>query len=1671
MAGHSYDVVVLSSSPPAASPQYEAAPRRVAMPASSPLAFSPAASPIRTTAGASRVNSRAAPIPEGAVRGFATVGSLVRSEHFTTRIDNERAETNEAPPPRELPDVVAPPTVAEKPKRRYTKKATTVADESEKPKPKPRARKPKPKSDREIPDSEDELRLPPRPIKSHFFDDKGREPPLEPQGEAANAPKLTKTGKLRKSRAKKQAPEEDGEAPIPKPRKTRVAKPKAAATRVKGGKQHDASTTFAHFQDDAHKGEGSAGLGTRARTEELDAPVENPSIWDVPESPRPKTSATIKQRVPSPVAEGLDLEEAGVRRRDWTPPRDTTIPSPFTNSTGKENKALVPGAGGAFTSMISNFAYAQPPLAQPTETMVDSTTEGTLATKRRRVELVEIRSNQINSRDSSPEKGKATKKKPRTITDLMTEKYAVKDAEPVTGEAFGAFFEPLVSTTKILLNDTSAPDTNVPLKKPLRKRKSASDKADSKAKSKKTSTKSAKQMHVEEKLLSPTSALSRLSKQDVLFGTSSQLVLDESPTTIRQIQSAIKESEQDSNSFAAPAPLRWPKLDKVQSKRGLWAASSRDDKGRVLEHMSDVYIPEPDRTQDIPLLMDGARDKPDEIADDASSFIDIDDIVPDPPSAILISSDLPTPPRNPSRTSQTVEHSNDDYEMTDVGYEDIDNFEQAPPPSNQNADPDNSFIDIDDIDIPLSAHIRQPPTMKLKPPAPMSVTDNGSPKKRGRPPKSLVPIANVSASSTPSLKPLPPKAKTKSKEKAKSPATPLKSLGRFIDIDEILDSEDEGLAALSPTPPRVRKLVDSGPLPLILRSPTTSPSKAKKPSNHKDKAPLRHADITPVYCIATRMLEWTHIKASVFSQLTSHIRSLPPTTDPTKPSWHEKILMYDPIVLEDFTQYINAHTSIRVYKKATQKQAKAWNQQMKADGEPLLTIDKDGDDDECDEERPKCGSCRKKDRPCMYSYGKLSAFVVQDPKHLTKYGKSRTTPIVYSISASEDETTSSSYSYSPEPSELRITTERHAENGQGFFQTLAPRARSKAQASKKKSNIPQRALEAYLQQSKESSAVVAYSPVSPETTLISRYIGMLGSDPVGKQPLAVLGTWIQSIPSRIGSNRVLDLAAEFLVNSYAAYRDGMHSKRKLAAQSKAKALRELQLVVLGAQSKTTYDVILATKMHFAAEALVGIDTMYHAIHAFGLAQLLKSGTVSDVDDEHFWNLIDNTYIDDVNEAMLAGRKSVYDNDFYLSATYPPPIDSNTIPLSASQRASIAIMHVFIQCPRAVYSIRHAILNPDDAGALAAAVSHMESLIQVDLSQHVSELMQTAVSTADIPPCPEIADIMPDTLKFDSVQSMILCTRYWMLQNVLCGLADSLYRHFPAEAALSLIPPPDRLRIIDIDSALHLAKSLRWADSISQNLPLVPLRLHTPLQISIGPWYRTLRNPPFQQPFSTSNSIPSETAFELSRATRMKAWIIAQCNLIHTRWDVSTVDESPLLEALDAMAGEPIPDWLPIRVRFEAEDGEMVMKLDYENKTGSYSERYDVSEPPRRERMPHPGIPGQEWQRENLGVQELAFRGEGSGSQGVGFNTRGKNACLAPSWSTRAVDVLHSTGRNLCSTSGWWPENERTGTVLLDSTHKASAFSGMRKTGGKEAEDIGGGNAIVFGNGGSMDGYL
>lgn len=50
---------------------------------------------------------------------------------------------------------------------------------------------------------------------------------------------------------------------------------------------------------------------------------------------------------------------------------------------------------------------------------------------------------------------------------------------------------------------------------------------------------------------------------------------------------------------------------------------------------------------------------------------------------------------------------------------------------------------------------------------------------------------------------------------------------------------------------------------------------------------------------------WPTIQTSIFPQIADTIKAAPLGNDMTTPSWHEKILLYDPIVLEDLTAWLN----------------------------------------------------------------------------------------------------------------------------------------------------------------------------------------------------------------------------------------------------------------------------------------------------------------------------------------------------------------------------------------------------------------------------------------------------------------------------------------------------------------------------------------------------------------------------------------------------------------------------------------------------------------------------------------------------------------------------------------------------------------------------------------------
>lgn len=294
----------------------------------------------------------------------------------------------------------------------------------------------------------------------------------------------------------------------------------------------------------------------------------------------------------------------------------------------------------------------------------------------------------------------------------------------------------------------------------------------------------------------------------------------------------------------------------------------------------------------------------------------------------------------------------------------------------------------------------------------------------------------------------------------------------------------------------------------------------------------------------------------------------------------------------------------------------------------------------------------------------------------------------------------------------------------------------------------------------------------------------------------------------------------------------------------------------------------------------------------------------------------------ITMAMMAGRPSTYDNDAYLPTTHPAALSHHS--LTDTQKVTRAMMHILIQCPRLIVSIRYAIREPGNVAAVASAFSLMEELWGLSQMSCFSKFIVASAKIADNPVDESIADILLHGIRFDNAQATVISTRYWLLQVMLCGTMDTLCRTFPAEYVFSHLPDPDALHQADTSAAMQVARVVSYVGT--SVLPLTLIRLHGPLSASIGAWHRQIRYQASRHPVLGADRI--------LEAQRMKTWLVAHCNVILARLNASQVDEAAWMEALDCMAGEELADWIPTNVSFGSEDGEMVMRLEYSDHTAN-----------------------------------------------------------------------------------------------------------------------------------------
>lgn len=645
------------------------------------------------------------------------------------------------------------------------------------------------------------------------------------------------------------------------------------------------------------------------------------------------------------VHQPLHLEQAPARRLDWTPPAQKTVinidsdSSAFKQLASSENGQPMP----AFKNLVEGYACLE---AAPQALTCASDEDSSFLKKRKLIELVNTK--EANPAAAIPEKSpkkKAPKKKARTITELATAAYKVP-TQP----------DPDPPTASILDHFQAAGNANTSATEQAKKAKG-------KANPRKRVSKVSKKKAAPPKpvLLSPGAALAQVANQDFVFGTSSQLAREESPTVLRDLQSALMQSNQvDDIDFATP--INSDAIDPPEQRTSLWDAAARDTEGDLF----DVEVI--NLTEDLPYLPEETHDAnpfgyfrggnrtsaPDSVAettvsDDHVSFANLSDLMPSPTRNPRHEDGKGSPFSSDSDLSASIELQRPASAQTQPHQEFL---APAAKPLNGEADvreqpPRPNFESYTDVQ--LAKEIR---TFGFKPIKRRSAmialldqcwqsktrmgqagvhtstkrtssvpktTKTGSPvsagidaeRPRGRPWKNS-PSASEPQEPPPSAQPpetpkrlrgrprknslassvgiaSPTKAKTAPapKKLAVAPKSPRRRKGAANPVIEIPDSNSDFGSDLDSSPDSSMDEMFSPP-PLDLSLSTGDDTEHSFTATQNDQ------------------------EVVLFEYIAKAIRSAPRTADPMEPSWHEKILLYDPIVLEDLAAWLNTGELSRV---------------------------------------------------------------------------------------------------------------------------------------------------------------------------------------------------------------------------------------------------------------------------------------------------------------------------------------------------------------------------------------------------------------------------------------------------------------------------------------------------------------------------------------------------------------------------------------------------------------------------------------------------------------------------------------------------------------------------------------------------------------------------------------
>lgn len=630
--------------------------------------------------------------------------------------------------------------------------------------------------------------------------------------------------------------------------------------------------------------------------------------------------------------------QAIARRRDWTPPKVTE----FQDARGDSPNV-------SFKDLTGGFSFAGGPKSV---LGADSkgASEGQEPTKRRRLDLLGTTS----VKDAAPEGPKKSKSCRRTSRT----KQSKSPKKPTTITARATVDSLQIEEPGGLMQYFSKGEQSVEISKKLKRTTKKSSKTTSARKRKLTPRVPA----------SPNSAIQTFQEQDLIFGSASQLEQDESPTLTRDTLKAIKESEEalaacspisvyTGDAGFTPTNNVIGRLSTLQRSRNLWAAAGRDEDGSLLrletldlldtpavrQALADPLVPLPPELGPKPLL---DEEEPRKSPRTRGGWLDLD-----------VDFDVATPSvkrLSPTRQVRAVHTRAENRTASDL--EDIENKTNKSDPApevaqnavrNRDAPDRPSFTGFtnEQLSAKLASYGFKPIKKREKmiqtlescwedqqklnaapeePQPPTAPTHAAAldvihglaerpasriAKKKGRPKKK--------DDEKPEKAPAEKKTRTKRRKKVEAHAekTPKKKRkAPSAAKKEIVPEREPDTKSPVPSAERIEDIDDSSiEIPSATNIPSTT---AELPSTKDTKPPLNPSSlspqipespppqpaplpISPLSCSITAAI--LHRPSSSSSSSSSHQPQQPTPT----PTWHDKILMYDPIELEELTIWLN----------------------------------------------------------------------------------------------------------------------------------------------------------------------------------------------------------------------------------------------------------------------------------------------------------------------------------------------------------------------------------------------------------------------------------------------------------------------------------------------------------------------------------------------------------------------------------------------------------------------------------------------------------------------------------------------------------------------------------------------------------------------------------------------